>query len=86
MQFQRNTGLPLHNIGRPRIEPIVRATTGRVCIEVRGVARKLANGALQAPKRVAAIFTATSGDAVSFADVDAQDHGNDETKYSQDEA
>jgi hypothetical protein len=46
----------------------------------------LANGALHAPKRAAAIFQATTGDAVSLADVGAQEHGNDEAKYSQGEA
>jgi hypothetical protein len=48
--------------------------------EVRRVARQLAHGAVQAPKRAATIFQTTAGDAVSFADVGAQAHGNKEAK------
>jgi hypothetical protein len=72
----------LHDVGRAGDEPIVRAATGRIRLEIRRVAMELANGALHAEERAAAIFTATAGDAVAFTDVRAQAHGDKEAKQS----
>jgi hypothetical protein len=74
--------LYLHDVGRARVEPIVRAATGRIRLEICRVAMELANGTLHAPKRAAAIFTATAGDAVASTNVHAQAHGDKEAKES----
>jgi hypothetical protein len=75
--------LSLDDLGRtPVKEPIVRAGTGQMRLEIRRVPRELANGALEAPKRAAAIFTAAPGDVVPFADIGPQAHGNNATKQA----